>query len=469
MPINPVGINIGDILYNPNRGSSLNDDFASGVSAITVYSILDFSVSKILLIGELGADNSEIIKTHGATAPTGNTVTLASNTTKAHSKDTKVYVIDYDQIELSHAATVGGSKTVMETVDINPKNMEPVFSDTTYTSGYYFFRFKNSIDTTFSDYSDAIPFTGFEYNTVGYTMTNAMKEMKVQYSETLTSDMMIVWLNEMLRFVRGKLKRWSKYQEFNYVLGQVVYGSNKVAMPTNAYDTNALKAVDQIRIAGKEKMLYIDKREFDARIGTAINTTVLTQPLVGATSLVLTSTADLADDGSIDVYYNNAKYTVEYTTNTRSTSTLSGIPASGDGSITATFAVDSNVWQNGTEAEPTEFTIFDGYIHFTRIPSSTLVGKSYLIDYYTDIPEVDSEGDILVGPRMDMSKSWLKWKIRSVVENNGKVRFDDGDYIMFQEIVKDAKRLETNGQKFKRSIKTNGIFYNGDTNDFDTA
>lgn len=468
MPINPVGINIGDILYNPNRSSSLNTDFASGVSSVTVYGITDFAINQILLIGELGSDGSEIIKTHGSTAPSGNTVTLLSATVKAHAKDTKVYVIEYDQIEFYHSVTATGSKTqIGSATTINPNNLEPIFNDTTYTSGYYFFRFKNSLSSAVSEYTDPIPYAGFSYDTVGYVMTRALSETGSQYSEKLTSQMLIDWLNDMLRFVRGKLKRWSRYQAFDEVLGQVTLGSNKVAMPTNAYDQNSFKAVDQIRISGEERMSYIDKKEFDERMENIYNTTVATQPSVGDTSLVLTSSADFSETGSVDVYYSGTKHSVTYTANDQSTGTLSGIPASGTGSITATFAVASQVWQNASEGTPTEFTIFGGYVYFPTLPSSTLVNRSYLMDYYTDIPVVDSEGDTLVGPRMDMALHWLKWNIKAFQESNGTPSMQHPEFMMFMLILNDAKRTETHGQKFKQGIKINGIFYNSNQGDFD--
>jgi hypothetical protein len=271
----------------------------------------------------------------------------------------------------------------------------------------------------------------------------------------------------MLRFVRGKLKRWSAYQSFDKVLGQATLGMNKVAMPSDAYDANSLKAVDQVRIYGRERMKYIDKKEFDERMYYTSNTTIATQPSIGATSLVLTSTASFYNSGHIDVYYNGIKYTVSYASNNTSTNTLSGIPSSGDGSIAATFAVGSQVWQNAYEGVPNEFTIFGGYIYFTTLPDSTVVNNNYLIDYYTDIPNIDSEGDILVGPRMDMATRWLKWHIKAFQVSDGVLDMKHSEFIMFMSILEDAKRRETTGQKFKRSIKLNGIFYNNSQGDFE--
>ena len=63
-----------------------------------------------------------------------------------------------------------------EPSDAEEESMETNYSDTTYTSGYYFTRFYNSIDNTHSDYSDAIPYGGFADNTVGYVIDLAMRD-----------------------------------------------------------------------------------------------------------------------------------------------------------------------------------------------------------------------------------------------------------------------------------------------------
>jgi hypothetical protein len=56
----------------------LTAEATAGVSTLTVGNIKNFAINQILLIGELGDENSEIIKTHTATAPTGSTITLLS-------------------------------------------------------------------------------------------------------------------------------------------------------------------------------------------------------------------------------------------------------------------------------------------------------------------------------------------------------------------------------------------------------
>jgi hypothetical protein len=142
------------------------------------------------------------------TDPTGTTVTLASNLVFTHPIYTKIQVLAYDQVEFSKAATVAGSKTVMATMGIAADSLETVYQDTTATSGYYFYRFKNSITTTYSDYSDPIPYNGFDEDTVEKAIKFALKKNKLNgYSGSIDFDYCIDEINSCLRYITGKLKR----------------------------------------------------------------------------------------------------------------------------------------------------------------------------------------------------------------------------------------------------------------------
>jgi len=441
MPIRPLSVDTSDLkldIYD----SSLNATASSGGSTITIYSVKNFAVNQILLIGELGDEGSEIIKTHTATAPTGNTVTLASNLTKTHPKDTKVYVIRYDQVEFSHATTETGSKTVMATSDINPEDFQTIYDDSTYTTGYYFTRYKNSILTTYSNYSDPIPADGFEPNTFGSVINLAMSELDAEFSNKLSYDMLLGWGNEFLSLVMGKMKKWSVYQEFDYNMGNVSMGVRRFTMPTTIYDKNTNKSVLNVRIGNAYPLTYIDHSEYLQATEGATYTEVATQAEIAATSLVLDSTADLPDSGSVYAYVSGTKYTIEYTANTKSTNTLT---VDSD-QITAVLAVDTPIWYGITEESPKYYSIWDGYLYPWPMITSDYEGETVYMDFYTDIVSIDSDGDIIYTPRYDALKHYLKWKIRAKLENNGREDLTDPSYLQYREIIDDAIRNEELGQ-----------------------
>ncbi len=467
MSLKPVLVSNAELLVGVD-GSKLNDDISSGSSTITVYSISKFTVNIIVLIGELGSEGSEIIKTSITTAPSGNTVTLASNTVKAHSKGAPVYILPFDQLEIYHAATDGGSKSLLVTQDIDAERIENLYEDTAHTSGGYYTRYKDSINSTYSDYSDYMPFAGLDYNTAGYVMSIAMRELNKEYSALLTEDLLLEEINACLRYIRGELKRWSNFQQFDYIVGQTSRGVYDWAMPTDAYDINSYKAVLSVRVGNDLPLNYADKKEMDSVMEDTNHTEVKTQPSIGDTSIVLDNTYDFDSSGSIHIYSSNTLNTITYTSNDRSTGTLSGIASSGTGSITVAHAVDTDVWQNESEAKPEYFTIFDGRLYIFPLCSSSYHNMNIMMDYYTDISTVDSFADTLVGPRADMIKHWLKWKIRAITENNGKEDMKDPDFSMFLNILKKAIRLEVSGQKYKMKPKLNQIQYRGRRGTFDT-
>lgn len=380
-----ISISNAELLIDA-QSSSLSASATAASSTITVYSISDFAVDQILLIGEFGQEGSEIIKTHAATSPTGSTVTLASNLVKSHPKDTRVYIIPYDQAQFYHSVTIAGDKTLISTSDINEEGVETVYNDTTYTSGYYFTRFYNSISTNYSDYSDAISYGGFDSNTVGYIINMAMSELKKDFTDILTYDMLINEVNSCLRYVRGKLKRWSNVQTFNYELDAALVEDDYTwTLPTDYYDKNSNKSMLNIWLEEQDHLTYLDKQEFDD--------------------------ADREADSGTPKYY----------------------------------------------------TIYDGSIYITPKVGTDYVGDSIYMDYYTDITEVNSDTDLITLSRHDMIKYWLKWQIRNITEKNGNPDFQDGDWMMFSNILNDAIRRESSGQKYKMKPFINTIDY-GRTN-----
>ena len=166
-------------LIRDKKSAYLSDDIASGVSSFNIDNIAGFAVNQILMIVEPGNESAEIVKTHAATAPANGVVTLASATKFAHPQGTRVYIIDWDQVEFSWGAGTIPS-VVLSTTDIQSDQEFTQYTDNTYSSGNYFIRFKNTITTTFSSYSDPIPWGGFAENSVGAIIEYAYRDWETR-------------------------------------------------------------------------------------------------------------------------------------------------------------------------------------------------------------------------------------------------------------------------------------------------
>ena len=460
-------IKIGPLVENKEESTILGAAVAAGASTITVANINKFAVNKILLIGEPGEEKSEIIKTHASSAPSGTTVTLASNTVYAHPAGTSVYIIEYDQVELSHATTVGGSKTNLTTtlgsglIALEADELNQVYRETEFTTGYYYARFKNSIGGTFGDYTDAVAATGFPTNTIGYIIDKSLRDIGVE----LDNDFPITWFfeeaNDCIKNIQGKLKRMAKYQSLNTSIGQTSGGMYNLVMPSDIYDTMTNRSLIALRIGDGSKLRYMDPIDFEELIVGRRQTTVATEASANATSLVLTDTDDLPSSGSIDVWVSNVKYTITYTGITRGSATLTGIPASGTGSISVTLPVGSNVYQGANYGAPTVFTVRNGYIEFECVISESYIYKNIYADYWTVATEVNSETDEIDADRYDMVLHWMLWKLRCKAKNEGKLDLTDGDYLLYKESLNDFIRTTNSSVRYPMRPKINGISYHG--------
>ena len=235
------------------KNTFLKADASASASTLTVKSIIGFTTDQILLIGEWGQEESEIIKTHASSSPSGTTITLASNTVYAHNQGTKVYILDFNQVEISRAETASGSKTTLTTIDLQADQKETLYRDTSNTTGFGFARFKDDINTLYSPYSSATPYAGWSANQVGYLVNFALRQNKTNYTDNITVEFCLDTINSYLEELRGELKRWSSLMEFDYDLGDTSRGENTFSVPSNMYGFSP-KSVEAIHIQERQDL-----------------------------------------------------------------------------------------------------------------------------------------------------------------------------------------------------------------------
>src|ERR1041385_2390537 len=383
----------------------LASDVSSGASSLTVKNIAGFAINQLLLIEDFGSENAEIVKTHAATSPSGTTITLAANTARSHPAGSTVRVLLYDQVEFSSAATATGSKSVLTTADISADNETTNYIDTAGTAGYYFARFKNTISATFSSYTDAMTVAGWATNTVGYMIQRALSELGISFSEKITAADCYAWLNECLREVQGKQIRWPEFYNFNYALTTLTAGDYQYSLPSDIYDTKSNRSILAVRIGSEGTPLtYLDPVDFEEAQDQLVETTAAEDGSVGETAIDLTNAADFGDSGTVYYYASGTQYSFTYTA--KSGNTLTGIPASGTGSITQAFTSGDTLYQNTTFSQPTVFTVREGSLDLYPIPGADEHGKNIYVDYSTVATNVDSDGDTIDYHRYDMLMSY---------------------------------------------------------------
>ena len=473
MPKNFLKVNISKLTLNASQ-LILDTDAAAGATSITVKSITGVAINNILLFRDIGNEHSEIVAAHASTAPTGNTITLvAAGLVEAHPAGTVIYIIPWNQVRFYNSATEVDANSDASTLtalaaaqNIDPTQVENIYIDTTISSGYFYHRFSDSINTVNDVYSDAIPYGAFQVqfaeNEVGYILDFIKRKLGHEWDERFSKQTAMDEINACLRYIQGKLKRFSRYLITDYVLGQTARGVFDYALPTDIYDNETNKSVLQARIGtATDPLTPLDEKEFDTQMQDVAHTQVRTQATAGQTTLEIDNSYDFDDDGSVNIYSSNTADAITYTGVTRSATAgvLTGVPASGTGAITATHAVDQNVWQNENEGEPIYFNVRSGRLRIWPLSSSTWINKNVFLDYNEEATSVNSESDTIDAPRYDMVKHWLLAQGKAYWRNNGNLDIKDGDFIMFGDILKSAIRTEVSGQKYKMHPKINTIDY----------
>lgn len=449
----------------------LDADATAGDSSVTVKSIVGAAANNIILFRLPGDELAEIGSISGA--PSGNTVTLAAVLTESHPAGTTIYIIKADQIRFYRAATAVDANSDDSTLtalaalqDIDPTEIYNIYDDSASTSGYYYYRFYDSVGAAYLDYSDPIPWTDaggkFDPDQVGYMLDSVCRTLEHTWNDQFSKQDAIDEIGKCLRYAQGKLRHWNRYLVSDYNLGQTSRGSFEFDMPSDIYDDQSNKSVLSIRLVGADNpLIWRDEKEFDQIMAGAKHSPLRTATTAGDTTLDIDNSYDFDDDGTLHIYTSGTLDEITYTAVTRSSTAgqFTGVPASGDGAIAVTHAVDTEVWQDEVEGQPKYWTVKNGKICIWPLPDDSWENKNIQIDYNTAVTSVDSESDSIDADRYDMVEYWLLWKGKARWKNNGKIDVKDDDFLMFQDILKTAIKTTVSGQKYKMRPNINTVSY----------
>ncbi len=414
----PLRVNILDVLVgNPIR-TFLTSDTAVGATTLTVQNISGFAVNQVLLIGQPGLQNSEIIHTHASSAPSGSTITLASATLQPHSASSFVYIIPFDQLEFSISSTEGGSKSVLATTAILANQQFTEYNDITNTSGYYYARFKNTISSSFSTYSSSVLYAGYGLLAVRAIIDAALQEINKQKSDTLSDVFFYTQIDNCQTEVIQMLKRWSFMQLFDQTVGNTDTGSWKFTMPANIGIDTSNKSVYQLRVATQQRLTWVDKEKFDEFLVGVAYTTLALPANNGDLTLTLTdsssfnSLASQTQDGTGTVTIGANTYS--YSANDTST----GVLTLSDAVTTDTTApAGADVFQGATQGLPQYWTTYGGIGYYWPIAAQSYNGFQLLMDYYTKQLRVTDDNTNIVLPDPTVVINYLCWKALKRLNN----------------------------------------------------
>lgn len=216
--------NIGNIIeipneLNPKVFTYLSNNFALGVTALTVDNAIDFTTGNIItVLGSVGAENCEF---GYVSAHTDQTLTLTA-TKQPHNRGDLVTQVNYDQVEISKASTIDGSYSVLATISLFLTQQKTVqFDATGLITEYYKLRWKNSVTGAFSEYSEPVSVLSYPLNSVGSIIFPVLKAMGISENDPkITIPFCISALQDARDYTKMKLYgiRHAWLAQFEYPL-----------------------------------------------------------------------------------------------------------------------------------------------------------------------------------------------------------------------------------------------------------
>lgn len=361
-----------------NARTQAQASLAAAGTTLTVADNNNFEDNDWFIIGEISDNKTEECDVNGAVTR-GTSLTITNSTKFAHELHAPITLINERAITIYGAATDGGTGTIIASVDAittpivdgvsiqwDKEYTEYTLKSTDTSYAYYYVVFTDG--TTTSSASDYVLAAGLGNTSVAKIVNGGLNQVNASIDgEMVTREWLLTvvndWQDEIVNHVdsRGIAKDWS-FEEFEDTTSiSATENEDSYALSglssTLKY-TNSKRALLSV-FFGKNKLEYEDLDCFEDKYMDGVTRGALyTGTTAGDTTMTLSDSAEFTSSGSVNL----AGDTVTYTTNTVSTGVLSGIPASGAGSITESSSAAATVWQGVTPGLPTKYTIFNGKI-----------------------------------------------------------------------------------------------------------
>ncbi len=442
--------NIGNIIeipneLNPKVFTYLSNNFAIGVTALTVDNAIDFtSGSIIMLLGSVGAENAEF---GYASAHTDQGFTVTA-TKQPHNRGDLVTQINYDSVEISKASTIDGSYSVLATLPLYVTQQQTVqFDSTGLTTDYYKLRWKNSVTGEFSSYSDPVSVLSYPEDSVGSLIFPVLSAMGItENDQRITLPFCIDALDDARKYTKMTLygTRHAWLERFEFPI-RVLAGSNFVLLPEDVDFKETDRSVLAARfiignVLAPFNLKYIDKRSWNQVAFNVGGSITEGETAIAATTMQLRSVGDFPVTTNSGVAYvattdfDQTTLQIEYTGVNLLTNELTGVTG-----IDRIIPSGTQVWVTPTIAQPITYTSYldeddqRGKIVFDRIMPDSMQGNNLYIDYYRKFLKLTDLYQEVPEPYREIYKWYLRWAIK--YRKDITISQSDPDYVKFEALV----------------------------------
>jgi len=188
--------------------SYLTTNYESGVNAFSVLNATDsqFSTDAFLLLGNFGAEDTEIVKILTVNNSTG-AITTTASIKFAHSESTKVTILPYDQVRFFHTTdtTYVTTDPLTGYINLQPSDWFTTYNDELNSTGYGWYIFYNSVTAIASQQSNPIPYAGFSTDTTEEILDDFFSMLNNKELTLITREDALTWASEGYGRIKNKL------------------------------------------------------------------------------------------------------------------------------------------------------------------------------------------------------------------------------------------------------------------------
>lgn len=163
--------------------TALSAKVDAGTASLPVLNTDGFATNDYIVLRKIGDEQAELVQVNSVAAGTLN---LTATTARSHHAGAEIFVIPYNQIEISRKTSASGSFSVLVTIDIQPDTIQTVYDHTQgQTTDFYRVRFYNSTSGQYSSYSNTLEGTGASTSQAGVIIDQVLRrtnDEKADYS-----------------------------------------------------------------------------------------------------------------------------------------------------------------------------------------------------------------------------------------------------------------------------------------------
>ena len=320
----------------------------------------------------------------------------------SHSIDDVVSYTPYDKIRFASSATKTGAKTQQgSAVTIEWDSLVTEINLASVTVGFAYARYYNSTTTNYSNYSPAVPVTGFVENSMRYIIDMVRLRTQETNEDLVSDDDLLKIAKECSDEIETVRKNWSftqKSHNFDLTAGVQSYavpsdlaGYESIASFYLGYDNTALT--------------YLDLKEFRYKLRSFPRT--ITEATINSASTTI-SVADTTAFSTASTLAIGGDTAIAHTGKTVRTFT-------GVSGIVNEHTSNAEVFVTSDLDESSSYTIWNDHFMFYPPPE-----KFYNcnLDYYTTIPRMT---DMTSETKVSMSSLYIWYLMSQVFRMKGKV------------------------------------------------